>query len=99
MNNHQVITAGDEPIATALHSLRNATRKVSSFVRNYQPPMDGERYMTDKEVSQTLKISRRTLQEYRNEKILPYIIFGGKVLYRESDIQETLQRNYRTAMP
>ena len=61
--------------------------------------MAGERYMTDKEVSQTLKISRRTLQEYRNEKILPYIIFGGKVLYRESDIQETLQRNYRKAMP
>ncbi len=99
MNNHQVITAGDEPIATALHSLRNATRKVSSFIRQYQPPMAGERYMTDKEVSQTLKISRRTLQEYRNEKILPYIIFGGKVLYRESDIQETLQRNYRKAMP
>lgn len=98
MNNHQVITADDEPIATALHSLRSATRKVSSFIRQYQPSMDGERYMTDKEVSQTLKISRRTLQEYRNEKILPYIIFGGKVLYRESDIQETLQRNYRKAM-
>lgn len=99
MNNHQVITAEDEPVATALHALRNAARKVSGFIRNYQPPMDGERYMTDKEVAQTLKISRRTLQEYRNDKILPYIIFGGKVLYRESDIQEALQRNYRKAMP
>ncbi len=99
MNNHQVITADDELIVTALHSLRDATRKVSNFVRQYQPPMDGERYMTDKEVSQTLKVSRRTLQEYRNDKILPYFIFGGKVLYKESDIQEMLQKNYRKAMP
>lgn len=99
MNNHQVITANDEPIASALQSLRNAIRKVSGFVHQYQPPMDGERYMTDKEVALALKISRRTLQEYRTDKILPYIIFGGKVLYKESDIKEILQRNYRKAIP
>ena len=34
---------------------------------------------TDKEVSQILKISRRTLQEYRNDGVLPYILLGGKV--------------------
>ena len=50
---------------------------------------------TDKEVSQIMKVSRRTLQEYRNAMTLPYIHLGGKVLYREQDIQKLLADNYK----
>lgn len=57
--------------------------------------MNGERFLTDSELSVMLKISRRTLQEYRNEGKLPYIRLGGKVLYRESDIERMLQDGYR----
>ena len=42
-----------------------------------------------------LHISKRTLQEYRHAAFLPYFIIGGKVLYRESDIQALLESNYR----
>ena len=31
-----------------------------------RPVLGGERYLTDKEVSAQLKLSRRTLQDYRN---------------------------------
>ena len=41
-----------------------------------------------------LHVSKRTLQEYRHAAILPYFIIGGKVLYRESDIQALLESNY-----
>ena len=34
-----------------------------------RPVLGGERYLTDKEVSAQLKLSRRTLQDYRNEFI------------------------------
>lgn len=60
--------------------------------------MNGEHFLTDSELSVMLKISRRTLQEYRNEGRLPYIRLGGKVLYRESDIERMLQDGYRKAM-
>lgn len=50
--------------------------------------------MTDKELSLKLKISRRTLQEYRNNGLLPYILLGGKILYKESDIEDLLEKNY-----
>ena len=59
--------------------------------------LDGEHYLTDRELSGRLKISRRTLQEYRNEGRLPYIQLGGKVLYRESDIEKMLRDGYRKA--
>ncbi|MBQ2027417.1 MAG: helix-turn-helix domain-containing protein [Alistipes sp.] len=43
-------------------------------------------------MSERLKISRRTLQDYRNNDILPYRQLGGKILYRESDIERVLQK-------
>ena len=44
-----------------------------------------------------LKVSRRTLQEYRNNGILSYYQIGGKILYRESDIEELLEKNRQEA--
>jgi len=43
------------------------------------------------------KITRRTLQEYRREHIIAYIELKGKILYKESDIQKLLSRNYHKA--
>ena len=62
-----------------------------------RPVLGGERYLTDKEVSAQLKLSRRTLQDYRNEGRISYYQLGGKILYRESDIEKMLQENYREA--
>ena len=66
-------------------------------VGNYRPLLNGERYLTDREVSELLKVSRRPLQEYRNEGILPFIPLGGKVLYRESDLEKVLEEHYHPA--
>lgn len=51
----------------------------------------GQRYITDRELSGLLKISRRTLQEYRTSGIIPYYLICGKVLYKESEIQRFLE--------
>ena len=96
--NDNVMTADDEHIAETLHALRRGVKEVSRLAENYRPPLGGERYMTDKEVAERLKVSRRTLQEYRNDRKIPFIIFGGKVLYRETDIEKMLEENYRKAI-
>ena len=56
-----------------------------------------EQFLTDKEVSAWLKVSRRTLQDYRNNGIIAYYQLGGKILYKESDIESMLAANYREA--
>ena len=43
-------------------------------------PLNGKRFLTDSELSQHLKCSRRTLQEYRSAGVLPYYLISGKVL-------------------
>ena len=45
-----------------------------------------------------MKVSRRTLQNLRNNRMLPFILLGGKALYREYDIQRLLEANYRRRM-
>ena len=57
----------------------------------------GERFLTDREVSARLKVSRRTLQDYRNNGVVSYYQLGGKILYKESDIESMLAANYREA--
>ena len=37
---------------------------VERAVMNYRPMLDGERFMTDKELCARLQLSRRTLQDY-----------------------------------
>ena len=93
--NDEILTMEDEPIATVVQNMRKGSKWLSTFLEGYRPPLDGERYLTDKEVADLLRVSRRTLQEYRNNRVLPFILLAGKVLYPESGLRELLEANYR----
>lgn len=75
-------------------SLDKVLDRIEASLKVNKPSLLGERFLTDVEISKKLKISRRTLQLYRTEGKIPYIQFGGKTLYRESDIQKLLDKNY-----
>ncbi len=61
---------------------------------HYKPQMNGERYYTTEEVCQVLKITKRTLQQYRDDGVIPFVALPGKMLYRESDLRTALEKNY-----
>ena len=92
---NNVITMDTEDVTVLLQTVQKNSKWLSAFLESYSPPLDGERYLTDKEVSELLRVSRRTLQEYRNNRVLPFILLGGKVLYPESGLREVLETNYR----
>lgn len=94
---NELLTKDSERVTALLASLDKIFGNLEQLSQNCRPMLDGERFLTDKEVSERLKISRRTLQEYRNEGRIPYILLGGKVLYKESDIEKTLWTGYRNA--
>lgn len=93
-----VMTLRDESVAQTLSTLRKANRKAEQLMADYRPVLNGERLLTDAEVAALLKVSRRTLQEYRNERQIAFIELRGKTLYRESDIEKMLQRYYKKAL-
>ncbi len=97
MYDNELITMKTERIVSFFKSLDRMLDGIEGMVRNCKPTLNGERYLTDKEVSARLRVSRRTLQDYRTEGRIPYCQLGGKVLYRESDIQRVLDNGYRDA--
>jgi len=48
-------------------------------------------------VMRKLGISRRTLQTYRDNRILPYSVVGGKFYYCIRDIEDMMKNNYVSA--
>ncbi|MDL2214608.1 helix-turn-helix domain-containing protein [Dysgonomonas sp. OttesenSCG-928-M03] len=47
--------------------------------------------MDSADVCRALGISKRTLQAWRNNGKIPYAMLGGKVYFKESDINSLLQ--------
>lgn len=95
--NYEPITRNNEKVMCLLNKMDRLLENMEYLTENYKPVLGGERFLTDKELSRILKISRRSLQDYRNEGKIPYIQLGGKILYRESDIEEVLKTGYREA--
>ena len=57
------------------------------------PVLNGDRYITEAELSESLKITRRTLVERRTTGLIPYYRLGGRILYKEKDIIKLLDEN------
>ncbi|MCM0328539.1 helix-turn-helix domain-containing protein [Bacteroides fragilis] len=70
------VMALDELSATIQQSLQNRT-----------PHLNGEKYFTNREVCQLLRISSRTLQNWRDTGKIQFIRLNGKTLYKEQNIK------------
>lgn len=53
-----------------------------------------ESWLDNQDVMQTLHISKRTLQTFRDNGTLPFSKIQGKFYYKVADIEQLLQENY-----
>jgi excisionase family DNA binding protein len=97
MYDNNLITRSNERVSSFFKALDRMASGLEHLAKTCKPTLGGERYLTDKEVSTRLRLSRRTLQDYRDQGRIPYCQLGGKILYRESDIEKVLAENYRDA--
>ncbi|PJJ10703.1 excisionase family DNA binding protein [Flavobacterium sp. 1] len=66
------------------------------YIREYfHPLLKGEIYLSGEQVCQMLHVSKRTLQQYRDDGQIPFIKLERKILFRESDIIKVLENNYQ----
>lgn len=90
----EVITKDMEEVKAYFEALERGTRYVDNVTANFHPVMNGEVYLTGEEVCRILHITTRTLQDYRAQRIIPFISLPGKTLYRQSDLLRMLEENY-----
>ena len=77
-----------------LSALKGVSKRIKEVAQTHKPLFGGEHYLTGKEVCERLYVSPRTLQDYRDRRIIPYTQFAGKILYKTSDLERLLEKNY-----
>lgn len=100
----EVITIESQAFSKLLSNLENLTREINSFNQGFKSPKDqtlpkgkltlGDQWIDNEEACTILKVTKRTLQNYRDNFILPYSQIGRKVYYKASDVQALLEKNY-----
>ena len=84
-----------DEMLVVLSALDKVNRRIKEVAQTHKPLFGGEHFLTGKEVCERLYISPRTLQDYRDRRIIPYTQFAGKILYKESDLERLLEDNYK----
>ena len=94
MEEKEIITQQDPQMQSFSQLMERILKKLERYCATARPMLGGEVYLTGEEVCSQLRLSTRTLQEYRNAGTLPFYKIGGKILYKQSDIQTMLERHY-----
>jgi len=89
-----LLTNEAEEIILYQKMIAQLKKRIEEILKNYRPVMNGEIYLSGEDLCKLLHISKRTLQQYRDDNILPFIQIGGKIIYKESDIMTILEQNY-----
>ena len=91
---HEIVNRETPEMKQLISGIREVSKRLREIAQTHRPLFGGEIYLTGREVCEHLFISPRTLQDYRDKSIIPYIQIAGKILYRHSDINRLLQENY-----
>ena len=92
---YQEMRTKDDAWMQSIHeSIYQLSEILDSMHKDGAALQHDDEYLCDKEVAYMLKVSRRTLSEYRSNGTLPYYVLGGKVLYKRSEIEQALKREY-----
>ena len=94
MAENEIITQKDPQMQLFSQLMGSILKKLERYCTTSRPMLGGEVYLSGEEVCQLLRLSTRTLQEYRDNGTITYYKIGGKILYRQSDIQTMLERHY-----
>ena len=77
MSENEIITQEDPQMQMFSQLMQGTLKKLERYCLAARPMLGGEVYLTGEEVCSQLRLSTRTLQEYRNLGTLPFYKFGN----------------------
>lgn len=90
----EVITIQSDAFQAIIDKL-NSIEKIVEVTTSKNPLED--HWLDISDVCRLLNISKRTLQSYRDNKVLPFSQVGGKIYFKAADIQKHLDNHYQNA--
>jgi hypothetical protein len=65
---------------------------IQQALKSRTPHLNGEKFLSNRDVCRMLHISSRTSQDWRDSGKIPFIRIKAKILYRESEIANLLDK-------
>ena len=90
----EVMTIESKAFQQLLEQLNQIKAGIESRQKKASPD---DPWLDNNEVCKWLKVSKRTLQNYRDNGELSFSQVGAKILYRTSDVEDFLKRHYNKA--
>jgi len=72
--------------------INNAIKEAVKEIKPQDPAPTSEKLLTRKETADKLKISLVTLNDWTKRGLVQSYIIGGRILYKEKEIEESLNK-------
>jgi len=66
---------------------------LKSLINTSEVFEEDEKILDNQDLAFLLKVSKRTLQRYRTDKILPYFMIGHKTYYKVNDVRKFIREH------
>ena len=93
----EIITRDSAAFKELRRDIVKAIRAVDILIDTHRPVIGNELYLTSEEICSIFRISKRSLQNYRDNRQIPYTTLGGKILYPQSSLYKLLEQHYMKA--
>lgn len=79
----------------SFNEINNKLDKLTKLLEVMDTSTNGNmNWFTGEQVTKFLSVSKRTLQNYRDQGLIGFSQIGRKILYRQSDVDKFLEKNY-----
>ncbi|KAA6331311.1 hypothetical protein EZS27_020062 [termite gut metagenome] len=82
----EILNSKSSEVVSFFTGLDEMLDGIGQALKNRTPHLNGEKFLTNRDVCRMLHISSRTLQDWRDSGKIPFIRMKGKIIYRESEI-------------
>ncbi len=93
----EVITIDSQIFQQLLEKISNIEGKVMELKSGKEIRLS-EEWLDNQDVMMLLNVSKRTLQTYRDERMIPFSQVGNKIYYKAKDVEKFLEKFYNTVV-
>ncbi|SHG08029.1 helix-turn-helix domain-containing protein [Dysgonomonas macrotermitis] len=94
MDIHDILNHRSSEILELFYNMEKIDENIDNYANTHEQALANGSFLGNKDVCKLLQISPRTLQDYRDKRLIAFYKLEGKVLYKMSDIFKMLENNY-----
>lgn len=89
----EILDRNSTEIASFFKALDEMLDVIGQILKNRTPHLNGEKFLSNRDVCGMLHVSSRTLQDWRDTGKISFIQIKGKILYKQSEVVKWIDEN------